>query len=94
MPEYILYDKEGKKRILAHMIDVRTALDTGLYSAERPEPKEKESVTVKLKKSNKSKFNIAEVETEKTPAEEMQDKVKTKSDINKMEDKIKKEKKL
>ena len=86
MPEYILYDKKGKKHILNHMIDVRTAMATGLYSAERPEQKIQP-------KPKKAKFSdIKEVKTEKTPMEKMKEEVKTKTEIDKMEE-IAKEKK-
>ena len=102
MPEYILYDMDGKKHTLIHMVDVRTALDTGLYSAERPKPvtelysAEKPELDKKKpgrpKTVKESQSNAVEIETKKTPEEKMRDKVKIKSDIEKMEEKVKEKK--
>ena len=100
MPEYILYDLDGRKHICVHMIDVRTALATGLYSAERPEPKRPESERSEpdKKKPGRPKtvkepeFNAVEIETRRTPEEKMRDKVKVKSDIEKMEEKTRRKK--
>ena len=88
MPEYILYDKQGEKHIFNHMIDVRTAMETGLYSAERPEKKKRS----KPKASKPQASNITAVKTEKTPMEKMKEEVKTKTDIDKMEEKVKERK--
>lgn len=87
MPEYILYDSNGKKHTLLHMIDVRTALATGLYSAERPLPDKKKVGRPSI--VEKPQFNKVEIETNRTPDEKIRDKVKTKSDIEKMEEKAK-----
>jgi len=95
MPEYILYDKDGKKHTYFHMIDVRNALETGLYSAERPEksePAKKQKTAAQSKPAGKSKFNITEVEVEKTSMEKIRDEVHTKTDIDKMEEKVKEKK--
>ena len=94
MPEYILYDKDGKKYTYFHMIDVRSALETGLYSAERPEKSEpeKKKAPPKSKSTGKSKFDIQEVETEKTPIEKIRDDVHIKTDIEKMEENVKEKK--
>ena len=95
MPEYILYDKDGKKHTYFHMVDVRSALETGLYSAERPEkfePERKKKTASKSKSTGKSKFNITEVEVEKTQIEKIRDEVHTKTDIDKIEEKVKEKK--
>jgi len=92
MPEYILYDLEGRKHIYLHMIDVRTALATGLYTAERPELKRDKKISAESKPTSKTKFNITDIETKKTSTEKMWDEVKTKSDIEKMEEKTKEKK--
>jgi len=90
MPEYILYGLDGRKHTYLHLIDVRTALSTGFYTAERPEPKKKKKPV--SSGSTKPKFNISEIETKKTPAEKLQHDVKVKSDVEKMEENIKEKK--
>ena len=95
MPEYILYDKDGKKHTFFHMVDVRSVLETGLYSAERPERSESEKGKKTASQSRstcKSKFNITEVEVEKTQIEKIRDEVHTKTDIDKIEEKVKEKK--
>ena len=87
MPEYILYDLDGGKHLFFHMIDVRTALDTGLYTAERPE--KKQTYVKKSKPEKESQFNSSIIEINKTPKEKLLDSVETKSDIDKIEDEIK-----
>lgn len=90
MSEYILYDLEGQKHIYLHRIDVRTALATGLYTAERPEPKIKKKTAPSS--PTKSKFNISDIDTEKMSAKGLQDDAKIKPDIEKMEKNIKEKK--
>lgn len=81
MPEYILYDKKtGKAHSYYHMVDVKDALGTGLFSAEKP---------TKVKKQAEPK----PIETKKTEIEEIKEKVKVKTPINKMEENLKEAKK-
>jgi len=86
MPEYILYDTSGMKHVYNHMIDVRTALATGAYFAERPTKKKK------VKPVKESQFDPDKIETKMTPAEKMKAEVKTKTEIDKMEEKAKEKK--
>ena len=78
MPEYVLFDKEGKKHTYFHLVDVRTALATKEYFTEKPERKPP---------GRPKKVEANEPETDKKDWKS--DKVKTKTIVDKMEDSIK-----
>lgn len=88
MPEYILYDKDGVAHSYYHMVDVKDALGTGLFSAEKPTKRKKKTVIDEEKPINK----MPKIETKKSEMEEIKDKVKTKTPIDDMEKKIKEKK--
>lgn len=91
MPEYILYDLDGRKHTYLHLVDVRTALDTGLYFAEKPEVKKRKTSAPSKPEKKPSSFP-SKIETKKTPAEKLRDDVHTKTDVEKMAETIKEKK--